>query len=433
MGRITAAPAATHPTEAPRRERKNVTTLRAMMLAAILGLTGTASPAADVAVVHAKVYPAPGAKPLADATVLIHDGRIAAVGRHVALPKDATVLPCADCVVMAGFWNAHVHFVEPKWADVATLPAATLERQVQDMLTHSGFTSVVDTGSDPRVTGQLRRRIERGELAGPRIRTATLPLYPEHALPYYLDDLPEALRAALPQPASPDAAREVVDRNLASGADITKLFTGSIVKPNQIQPMRTDIATAAVAESHRRGVLVFSHATNLAGVRVALDSGVDVLAHAPELVDGIDAAMVREMADRHLVIIPTLKLFSRDDNIADIRRFLLDAHRAGIRLLFGTDTGFETDYDVSEEFRQLSQAGLGVDDILAMLTTTPAALFKVDGHAGRVVRGDDGDLTILGADPKAAGVGAFSDVRYAIRNGRVLFDAARDGKAAKAE
>jgi len=432
MSRITAAPAATHPTEAPRRERKNVTTLRAMMLAAILGLTGTASPAADVAVVHAKVYPAPGAKPLADATVLIHDGRIAAVGRHVALPKGATVLPCAGCVVMAGFWNAHVHFVEPKRADVATLPAATLERQVQDMLTHSGFTSVVDTGSDPRVTGQLRRRIERGELAGPRIRTATLPLYPEHALPYYLDDLPEALRAALPQPASPDAAREVVDRNLASGADITKLFTGSIVKPNQIQPMRTDIATAAVAESHRRGVLVFSHATNLAGVRVALDSGVDVLAHAPELVDGIDAAMVREMADRHLVIIPTLKLFSRDDNIADIRRFLLDAHRAGIRLLFGTDTGFETDYDVSEEFRQLSQAGLGVDDILAMLTTTPAALFKVDGHAGRVVRGDDGDLTILGADPKAAGVGAFSDVRYAIRNGRVLFDAARDGKAAKA-
>jgi imidazolonepropionase-like amidohydrolase len=172
--------------------------------------------------------------------------------------------------------------------------------------------------------------------------------------------------------------------------------------------------------------------TNLEGVRVALDSGVDVLAHVPELVDGIDAEMVRDMASRHLAIIPTLKLFSRDDNIADIRRFLLDAHRAGIRLVFGTDTGFQTDYDVSEEFRQLSQAGLDVDDILAMLTTTPAALFKLD-HAGRVARGDDGDLTVLGADPKSAGVAAFSDVRYAIRGGRVLFDAARDGKAAKAE
>jgi imidazolonepropionase-like amidohydrolase len=407
--------------------------IRVNATALAVGAGANACLAADLAVVHAKVYTAPGVKPLADATVLIHDGRIAAVARRVALPKGTTVLPCDGCVVMAGFWNAHVHFIEPKWQGVAAQDPRTLERQLRDMLTRSGFTSVVDTGSDPGITIELRRRIEQGEVAGPRIRTASLPLYPEHALPYYLDDLPPALRAALPQPASPDEAREAVAKNLVGGADITKLFTGSIVKPNQIQPMRTDIAAAAVAESHRHGAPVFSHATNLAGVRVALDSGVDVLAHAPELVDGIDAAMVRDMASRHLAIIPTLKLFSRDDNIADIRRFLLDAHRAGIRLVFGTDTGFQSDYDVSEEFRQLSQAGLDVDDILAMLTTTPTALFKLDGHAGRVVRGDDGDLTVLGADPKTAGVAAFSDVRYAIRGGRVLFDAARDGKAAKAE
>lgn len=404
-------------------------TSKIRVIAAALAMVAAADacPAADVAVVHAKVYTAPGAKPLVDATVLVHDGRIAAVARRVALPKGTTVLPCDGCVVMAGFWNAHVHFVEPQWQGAATQDPRMLERHLRDMLTRSGFTSVVDTGSDPGVTIALRRRIEQGEVAGPRIRTAGLPLYPENALPYYLDDLPPAVRAALPQPASPDAAREAVARNLAGGADITKLFTGSIVKPNQIQPMRADIATAAAAESHRHGALVFSHATNLEGVRVALDSGVDVLAHAPELVDGIDAALVREMAGRHVAIIPTLKLFSRDDNIADIRRFLLDAHHAGIRLVFGTDTGFQTDYDVSEEFRQLSQAGLGVDDILAMLTSTPAALFKLDAHAGRVARGMDGDLTILGADPKTAGVGAFSDVRYAIRGGQVLFDRARDG------
>ena len=403
--------------------------LRAMILAAIVGMTGTACLAADIAVVHAKVWTAPGAGPLDDATVLIHDGRIAAVARRVALPRDTTVLPCEGCVVAAGFWNAHVHFIEPNWTGVATMDPATLERQLQDMLTHSGFTSVVDTGSDPRVTGELRRRIEHGDVAGPRIRSAFLPLYPEHALPYYLDDLPQALRDALPQPASPDEARAAVARNLAAGADITKLFTGSIVKPNQIQPMRTDIASAAVEESHRRGVLVFSHATNLAGVRVALDSGVDVLAHAPEVVDGIDAALLQEMVRKHVAVIPTLKLFSRDDDIAAIRKLVLDAHRAGIRLVFGTDTGFLADHDVSEEFRQLALAGLGADDILAMLTTTPAALFKVDAHEGRVARGMAGDLTILGADPRTAGAGAFSDVRYAIRGGKVLFDRSRDAAA----
>jgi len=408
-----------------------LTMLRAIILATLAGATGTACLAADVAVVHAKVYAAPGAKPLADATVLIHDGRIAAVARRVALPKGTTVLACDGCVVMAGFWNAHVHFIEPNWMGVATLAPATLERQLQDMLTHSGFTSVVDTGSDPNVTGELRRRIERGEVAGPHIRSAFLPLYPEHALPYYLDDLPPALRDSMPQPASPDEARETVAKNLDAGADITKLFTGSIVKPDQIQPMRVDIATAAVEESHRRGALVYSHATNLEGLRVALDSGVDVLAHAPEVVDGIDAALLQEMARKHVVIVPTLKLFSHDADIAGIRKLVLDAHRAGIRLVFGTDTGFLTDHDVGEEFRQLSLAGLGVDDILAMLTTTPAALFKVDGHAGRVARGMDGDLTVLGADPKTAGVGAFSDVRYAIRGGKLLFDRTHEGTPAR--
>jgi imidazolonepropionase-like amidohydrolase len=149
-----------------------------------------------------------------------------------------------------------------------------------------------------------------------------------------------------------------------------------------------------------------------------------VLAHAPEVVNGIDGAVMRDLARRHVVIVPTLQLFAQDRDIAGIRSLVLDAHRAGVRLVFGTDTGFLTDYDVSEEFRQLSLAGLTMADILAMLTTTPAALFSVATHQGRVARGMDGDLTILGSDPMSAGVRAFSDVRYTIRGGRVLFDGA---------
>ena len=406
--------------------------LHAILLAAAVGMAGAQCRAADVAIVHARVYPAPGALPLVDATVLIHDGRIAAVSRRVALPQGTTVLPCDGCVILAGFWNAHVHFTGPQWLDAAHLAAPTLERQLQDMLTHSGFTSVVDTGSDLDVTGELRRRIERGEVAGPHIRTAGLPVYPAQGLPYYLADLPAEVKSRLGQPASPDEARTFVANNLAAGADITKLFTGSIVAPDRVQPMRVDIAAAAVAESHRRGALVFAHPTNLEGVRIAIDSGVDVLAHAPEVVHGIDRAVVRDLARKRVAIVPTLKLFAQDRNIPGIRGLVLDAHRAGVRLVFGTDTGFLTDYDVSEEFRQLSLAGLAVDDILAMLTTAPAALFSVAAHQGRVAPGMDGDLTILGSDPRSAGVRAFSDVRYTIRGGQVLFDGARP-KAAQGD
>jgi imidazolonepropionase-like amidohydrolase len=88
--------------------------------------------------------------------------------------------------------------------------------------------------------------------------------------------------------------------------------------------------------------------------------------------------------------------------------------------MFGTDTGFLTDYDLTEEYRQLYLAGLTYRDILAMLTTSPALRFHASDHKGRIAAGMDGDLTILTSDP-ASDPTAFTHVKYTIRNGRILF------------
>jgi imidazolonepropionase-like amidohydrolase len=113
-----------------------------------------------------------------------------AVGKHVSVPTGVNILPCADCVVFAGFWNTHVHFMEAKWMGASSQPADKLTRQVQEMVTLSGFTTVVDTASFPDVTVSLRRRIESGEVLGPRIYTAGAGLFPPRALPYYVKGLP---------------------------------------------------------------------------------------------------------------------------------------------------------------------------------------------------------------------------------------------------
>src|ERR1700678_3209006 len=117
--------------------------------------------AQDLAITNAKVYASPTAQPTTNTTILIRSGKITAVGAHVVIPP-GTTLDCKDCTILPGFWNTHVHFMEPKWADAAHLPAEQLTRQMQQMLTHSGFTTVVDTGSDPRTTIPLRRRVESG-------------------------------------------------------------------------------------------------------------------------------------------------------------------------------------------------------------------------------------------------------------------------------
>jgi imidazolonepropionase-like amidohydrolase len=395
--------------------------LRLILILAFASLCGDAV-AQNVAIADATVYLSPDATAKTHATILIHNGKIAGIGSKLRIPSGVRVLPCDGCIVFAGFWNTHVHFTGPQWDKSDRVPADQLSRDMQSMLTHSGFTTVVDLSSDPNNTTALRRRVESGEVAGPRIYTAGFGLYPPHGIPFYLDDLPATLRARLPQPVTPAEAVEAVQQNQALGSDVVKLFIGSYLTPNNITHMSLDIARAAVSEGHRHSQLVFAHASDLQGVRIAVDSGVDILAHA-DTVGGVDDALVKEMVARHMAMIPTLKLFSGSGHIDRIRDIVMRFHIAGGRLLFGTDTGFLTDYDVSEEYRELELAGLSFRDVLSVLTTNPAAEFNVSSQTGSVKLGGDGDLTVLYADPAVGDLRNFAHVLYAIRAGRVIFEA----------
>src|SRR6202522_4408990 len=318
---------------------------RAIVLALFLAGAVAIGRAQDLAITRATVYAAPDAPARRDVTIVIRHGVIAGVGEHLRIPKGMETISCQACVVLAGFWNAHVHFMEPRWNEAANQPADKLARQISEMLTHSGFTTVVDTGSDGENTIALRRRVDSGEVLGPRIFTAGIPIYPAHALPYYLAELPPELKAKMAQPETAADAVTIVDRNRAAGCDMVKLFTGSIGSPGHITPMQVTIARAAADEAHRHGQLVFSHSSYLEVTKVAIDAGVDVRAHTPEATSVIDEAMLRRMIAQHMTIIQPLKLFSRDDNIADIRGLDYRFHQLGGRLVYGTDTGFLPDYN----------------------------------------------------------------------------------------
>ena len=379
-----------------------------------------------VALQGVRVYATPEAAALEGATILLRDGRIAAVGAQVAVPADATVIICAGCVVTAGFWNNHVHFTERKWSGADRLPAAQLETQIRDMLTSRGFTTVVDTGSNLRDTIPLRRRIEHGELPGPKIYTAGAAQYPPNGIPYYLrDSLPRWLLWFLPQPATPAAAAKDEKRNIAAGADILKLFTGSYIARGQVLPMPLANAQAAVAVAHAQGQLAFAHESNAEGVRVALESGVDVLAHAADSTEGVDDALLAALVARHMAMIPTLKMFATtvttnpaylDPIYRQVRRF----HELGGDLLFGTDVGYMRDYTTAGEFAGLVQSGLTGRDILRMLTTAPASRFGVSADKGTIEVGKAGDLTVLNGDPIEDPT-QFAAVRMTIRAGRMLW------------
>jgi imidazolonepropionase-like amidohydrolase len=324
-------------------------------------------------------------------------------------------------VVVAGFQNSHVHFTEEHWLDAARQPAAKLNQQLQAMLTRYGFTHVVDTASFLPNTTALRRRIESGELVGPRILTAGYGIYPPDGVPFYVKEkLPEAVWKQAPQPHSADEATRFVLANLTGGADVIKLFTGSWITRDKVLPMPEANAVAAVAATHARGKQVFSHPSDVAGLEIALAAKVDVLAHAIEDMHGMTAAHLGRMKAQNMALVPTLALFGGNRNLSAILDQVHDYSRMGGQILFGTDVGFLTDYDPSGEYALMGTAGLSWREILAALTTAPARRFGEDARRGRIEPGLDADLVVLDKDP-VKDVRAFAGVRITIRAGRVLY------------
>jgi imidazolonepropionase-like amidohydrolase len=392
---------------------------RRAISAIVLVLTAGIGSAQSLAISGAVAYPDGSAAPIHRATVLMKEGRIVAVGSQVQIPPGYEVIRCEGCAIVAGFWNSHVHFTEPKWDAADKQPAQKLSDQLQSML--SGFTTVVDTGSLLSNTIALRGRIDSGNVLGPRIITAGVPIYPPDGVPYYVkESVPAELLAQLSPPKDAIGATRSVESRLREGADVIKLFTGSWISREKVLPMTEAIATAAVRAAHRKGRLVFSHSSNLEGTQVAIVSRVDVLAHAPEDTRGIDDSLLKRAVAQGMMMIPTLKVFSGEDDIGEIRRVVRRFNELGGGVIFGTDTGFLTDYDIAEEFGQLTKAGFTWRDILRMLTENPARLFKEQNKRGRIVPGMVADLTVLEADP-ASDSSAWSRVRYTIRNGRIVY------------
>jgi imidazolonepropionase-like amidohydrolase len=388
----------------------------------------------DVLVIAgARIYPSPSEPPISNGTVVARDGLITAVGPRdrVRLPARATVLDGAGLTVTAGFCNAHVHFTEAKWqaADSASPPELTAS--LRAMLTRWGVVCVVDTGSSPANTLALRRRIESGEIAGPHITLASGSFVPLGGSPFYL------LPARLIELANAEQARRTVESLLdIGGIEAVKLFTGSLASRESIVVMPVDIVRAAVEVAHRRGKLVFSHPSNSAGARAALEGGVDVLAHTfPSGLDW-DRTLPRRMREANMALIPTLKLWPWELGrlgvpAAGLERFQANAQaqvrafmEAGGQLLFGTDVGYMTDYDPTDEYLLLERAGLSFPDLLSALTTAPARRLAMESGAGLVAVGSPADLVVLERDP-ATDVRALADVRYTIRRGRVIYERGR--------
>ena len=386
-----------------------------------------------LALVGARIYPAPGQRPIRDGVVVIDGARIAALGerRTTKVPRGARVLYLAGLTMTAGLWNSHAHFIEAKWSNAAKIPAAELGEQIEEMLTSYGFVHVFDTGSPLENTNAIRRRVETGEVVGPAIHTAGMVLFPKGGTP------PATLTLALgfmpgeyPEVGSTQQAIDWVGRMLDGGADAIKLYAETWFGQPVAMPL--EIVQAIVAETHRRGKLVLAHPSDKTGLGRSVEAGVDVLVHTAPEAGPWSGDRIATMKAKRIALIPTLKLWRYetrhtrrslvqgfiDLGVAQLRAY----SAAGGTILFGTDVGYMGDYDPTEEYELMARAGLDFSRILASLTTAPAERFGLSDRTGRLAPAMDADIVVFRADP-AVDPKAFAAVRYAFRKGAIIYQA----------
>jgi imidazolonepropionase-like amidohydrolase len=204
-----------------------------------------------VALTGVQVVDGTGSAPLADATIVVRDGVIEAVGADVDIPADAEVLDLAGHTVIPGIVGLHDHTFY-----------TTAGRRIQATETApklylgSGVTTIRTTGSyHPYSELNLKRAIDTGELPGPRVHV-TGPYLTAGASLYMtiIDD--------------PEEARRVVGYWADEGATWFKVYT---------RISRANLA-AVIDEAHRRGLKVTGHICSVT-FREAVELGIDNLEH----------------------------------------------------------------------------------------------------------------------------------------------------------
>jgi imidazolonepropionase-like amidohydrolase len=334
-------------------------------------------------------------------------------------------------VVTAGFWNSHVHLLLPGLLHQEKVSSEQLTSQLNEMLTRWGFTTVFDIASELNNTNSIRDRITRGSVTGPRILTTGEPFWVKGGTPFYVRDFLLENNIHIPEVISLDEAENRVDSQIRNAADGIKIFINSLER-DTILNMPLTMVKGISSRAHMHGKPVFAHVSTQMGIETALQGGVDILAHTTPMDGPWPDSLVRQMIAAKAALTPTLTLWIEETKKANLSPEELEKgmqlaasqlsafHRLGGRVLFGTDVGYILHFNTLEEFIWISKAGLGFREILATLTTNPAKQFHSEERSGQIKPGFEADLTILEEDP-ANKVSAFSNVRYTIRSGKIIY------------
>jgi enamidase len=352
-------------------------------------------------------------------SIVIRDGRIVSVSLGRVGAGGAPMLDAKGMTVLAGFIDAHRHVMGGNAERWLKEEAALRMREFLE----AGYTTLMSGGGPFPGILELKRRVDAGELQGPRIITSGR-----------VD--PDNFKTG-------DLARAEVRKQAQAGIEIIK----ARIDPRPSDEQKTILAAVVdEAKKHRLDVMV--HAVSVPAMLAALDAGAAKLVHTPhgswlslEEAKKVAASGVETLSTIGFGV-PVFGVFNQD-NVPTFRdgkpwpegiidgggrgreagekavngRTLWDA---GVTYGFGTDTNYHPREGLKHELRALSLM-FSTRDILKLMGPNTAAFIEKSRDLGTIEPGKLADLVIVEGDPLDL-ITNLLNVKVVVKGGTVVVD-----------
>ena len=377
------------------------------------------------------------------------DGRISSIAdaRTVRWGSDVRHINLGGKTLVPGLIDMHVHLDSP--ADIGgyrgleftdSFFGMTAVANARAML-DAGFTTVRNVGAANRNDVGLKQAIDNGYAIGPRIVPAG---YALGATGGHCDStfLPPSLEKADKEEGVADGIEEFryqVRRQRKYGAEVIKVCaTGGVfsrnTEPGQQQLSETELRAIA-DEAHQWGLKVAAHAHGADGIKAAIRGGIDTIEHASL----VDAEGIRLAVARARPVYFSMDIYNTDytqaegakngvlpDNlrkdreIAQIQRDnFRAAHRAGVRMVFGSDAGVMPHGQVGRQFATMVTYGMTPIEAIQAATRNAAQALGREKDVGSIAVGRFGDLVAVSGDP-TRNVALLANVDAVIKGGKLI-------------
>jgi imidazolonepropionase-like amidohydrolase len=405
--------------------------LRVLILAILIAASAAPQPllaGASYVIKAGAIIDGTGAPPAKGVSILVTDGKIAAIGRSVTAPEGAEVIDLSGSWVLPGFIDAHVHLTgrqigEGDWQnnDVRDLPQEDAIRGVRNarLTLAAGFTTVRNVGAGDYSDFALRNAIREGVVPGPRILAAghSLGITGGHC---DTNGFNPGVADRGPDDGIADGVENVmhaVRSQVKRGADVIKFCaTGGVLSEGDavgVQQYTLEEMKAIVEVAHLAERKVAAHAHGNEGIKTALRAGVDSIEHG-SILDDEAIALFRETG---AWLVPTLMAQDAVESQAlkgiltgqrkEKATFIAPKARAsfrkavagGVKIALGSDAGVYPHGLNGRELVLMVEHGMSPMEAILAGTKGASELLGLQAEIGSLEVGKAADIVAVSDDP----------------------------------